>query len=70
MKTETVQITTEFIRLDALLKFAGVAMSGGEAVGETPSELDGHFQNVAARLLGLVRGGRRSRIIPIKEKAS
>lgn len=31
MKTETVQITTEFIRLDALLKFAGVAMSGGEA---------------------------------------
>lgn len=31
MKTEIVHITTEFIRLDALLKFAGVAMSGGEA---------------------------------------
>ena len=46
------------------------AMSRGEAVGETPSELDGHFQNFADRLLALVRGGRRSRIIPIKEKAS
>lgn len=31
MKTEHVIISTEFIRLDALLKFAGVAMSGGEA---------------------------------------
>lgn len=31
MKTEHVKIETEFIRLDALLKFAGVAMSGGEA---------------------------------------
>lgn len=46
------------------------AMSRGEAVGETPSELDGHFQNFADRLLALVRGGRRSRIIPIKEKTS
>lgn len=46
------------------------AMSRGEAVGETPSELDGHFQNFADRLLALMRGGRRSRIIPIKEKAS
>ncbi|MEA5050728.1 MAG: RNA-binding S4 domain-containing protein [Oscillospiraceae bacterium] len=26
-----VSITTEFIRLDAFLKFAGAAMSGGEA---------------------------------------
>ena len=32
------------------------AMSRGEAVGETPSELDGHFQNFADRLLALVRG--------------
>lgn len=31
MKTEHVKIVSEFIRLDALLKFAGVAMSGGEA---------------------------------------
>ena len=46
------------------------AMSRGEAVGETPSELDGLFQNFADRLLALVRAGRRSRIIPIKEKAS
>ena len=45
-------------------------MSRGKAVGETPSELDGLFQNFADRLLALVRAGRRSRIIPIKEKAS
>ena len=28
---ETIQITTEFIKLDAFLKFAGVAGTGGEA---------------------------------------
>lgn len=28
---KTVSITTEFIKLDSLLKFAGVAESGGEA---------------------------------------
>lgn len=31
MQKETIQITTEFIRLDALLKFAGVMETGGEA---------------------------------------
>ena len=31
MQEEKIQITTEFIKLDALLKFANVVMSGGEA---------------------------------------
>ena len=31
MKKETVTISTEFIKLDALLKFAGLVNSGGEA---------------------------------------
>lgn len=31
MKKETVSISTEFIKLDALLKFAGLVYSGGEA---------------------------------------
>lgn len=31
MQEETVQITTEFIKLEGLLKFAGVAETGGEA---------------------------------------
>ena len=31
MKKETVTISTEFITLDALLKFAGLVNSGGEA---------------------------------------
>ncbi|MGI6030017.1 MAG: RNA-binding S4 domain-containing protein [Eubacteriales bacterium] len=31
MKTEKITIHSEFIRLDQLLKFAGVAESGGEA---------------------------------------
>jgi len=31
MKFQKEQIETEFIRLDSLLKFAGVAMTGGEA---------------------------------------
>ncbi|MCI2106510.1 MAG: RNA-binding S4 domain-containing protein [Intestinimonas sp.] len=31
MRKETVTITTEFIRLDALLKFSGVIATGGEA---------------------------------------
>lgn len=31
MQKETVRITTEFIKLDSLLKFAGVAETGGEA---------------------------------------
>lgn len=31
MKKETVSIATEFIKLDALLKFAGLVYSGGEA---------------------------------------
>jgi len=31
MQKEHVQITTEFIKLDALLKFAGAAGTGGEA---------------------------------------
>ena len=31
MQKEHVQITTEFIKLDSLLKFAGVAGTGGEA---------------------------------------
>lgn len=31
MQKETVEITTEFIKLDALLKFAGVCGTGGEA---------------------------------------
>ena len=30
-KEETVKINTEFIRLDALLKFENLVMSGGEA---------------------------------------
>ncbi|MEG2120294.1 MAG: RNA-binding S4 domain-containing protein, partial [Pseudoflavonifractor sp.] len=31
MQTQTVAITTEFIKLDALLKFAGVCDTGGAA---------------------------------------
>lgn len=31
MREQTIQITTEFIKLDALLKFAGVVETGGEA---------------------------------------
>lgn len=31
MQTKTVRITTEFIKLDALLKFSGAVMTGGEA---------------------------------------
>lgn len=31
MKTITVGIRTEFIRMDALLKLAGLVMTGGEA---------------------------------------
>ena len=31
MQKETVKIQTEFIKLDALLKFAGVTETGGEA---------------------------------------
>lgn len=31
MQEETIQITTEFIKLEGLLKFAGVVETGGEA---------------------------------------
>ncbi|MCI9264130.1 MAG: RNA-binding S4 domain-containing protein [Oscillospiraceae bacterium] len=31
MQEKTIQITTEFIKLDALLKFAGAVETGGEA---------------------------------------
>lgn len=31
MQKQTIQINTEFIKLEALLKFAGVSMTGGEA---------------------------------------
>ena len=31
MKTEKVQIDTEFIRLDALLKLGGASVTGGQA---------------------------------------
>ena len=31
MKTEKILIHTEFIKLDQLIKFAGVSMSGGES---------------------------------------
>jgi len=31
MKEKTISITTEFIRMDALLKLAGLVMTGGEA---------------------------------------
>lgn len=31
MKETSIQITTEFIKLDALLKFANLVCSGGEA---------------------------------------
>lgn len=31
MKEERVSITTEYIKLDQLLKFAGIAMTGAEA---------------------------------------
>lgn len=31
MQEQTVNITTEFIKLDSLLKFAGAVMTGGEA---------------------------------------
>lgn len=31
MQEENIQITTEFIKLDSLLKFANVVMTGGEA---------------------------------------
>ena len=31
MQNETIQITTEFIKLDSLLKFSNLVMTGGEA---------------------------------------
>lgn len=31
MQKQTIQIETEFIKLEGLLKFSGVAMTGGEA---------------------------------------
>lgn len=31
MEKQTIQIKTEFIKLEALLKFAGISMTGGEA---------------------------------------
>ena len=31
MKTEDIGIKTEFIKLDSLLKYAGLCMTGGEA---------------------------------------
>lgn len=31
MKTEEIGIKTEFIKLDSLLKYAGLCMTGGEA---------------------------------------
>ena len=31
MREETVEITTEYIKLDQLLKFSGIAMTGAEA---------------------------------------
>lgn len=31
MEKKSVQITTEFIKLDSLIKFAGVTVTGGEA---------------------------------------
>lgn len=31
MKTEEIGIKTEFIKMDSLLKYAGVCMTGGEA---------------------------------------
>lgn len=31
MKTEKIYIDSEFIRLDALLKFGGIAQTGGQA---------------------------------------
>ncbi len=31
MQKQSIKITTEFIKLDALLKFAGVCETGGEA---------------------------------------
>ena len=30
-KQETIEIKTEFIKMDSLLKYAGVCMTGGEA---------------------------------------
>ena len=30
-KVETIEIQTEFIKMDSLLKYAGVCMTGGEA---------------------------------------
>ena len=30
-KVETIEIKTEFIKMDSLLKYAGVCMTGGEA---------------------------------------
>ena len=31
MKTETITIKSEFIKMDSLLKYAGLCMTGGEA---------------------------------------
>lgn len=31
MQTETIAITTEFIKLEGLLKFSGIAETGGDA---------------------------------------
>ena len=51
MRTEDVKITTEYIKLDQLLKFSGAAMTGAEAkdrslsgrvfVGGAPCEMRG-----------------------------
>ncbi len=39
MNKETVSITTEYIKLDQLLKFAGIAISGAEAKDMILSEM-------------------------------
>ena len=46
MKTERVAIHTEFIKLDQLLKYAGIALTGGEAkeiVAEGAVSLNGEL---------------------------
>lgn len=39
MQTETITITTEFIKLDQLLKFSGIAESGADAKDMILSEM-------------------------------
>ena len=52
MEEKTVRVNTPFIRLDALLKFSGIASTGGEAkilIQEGEASLNGEVVHMRGR---------------------